>query len=180
MPISNTGWELHIVRQSVQTRGERKRTIGVYQIFHDGVPQQGLSGTSVETKGPGNNQVSGNGRRVEAGAYPLATQAGSHYVTIGYRVTSDPDQTPKPGLELLNTNNRTEILVHPGHGFLSSIGCINLTSPLASGSNDIAFVDSRDRVIAAIDDLKTFAGENFPHKNGHPIVNAHVVIDGEP
>ena len=184
MAISGSGWELHIVRHEVQTRGQganaRRRTIGNYQIFHDGVPQAGLSGTSVETKGPGNNQVSGNGRRVEAGTYPLATQAGSHYVTIGYLVTDDPDQTPKPGLELLNTNNRTEILVHPGHGFLASIGCINLTADLASGDTNVPFVDSRNRVIAAIDDLKTFAGENFPHKNGHPIANAHVVIDGEP
>lgn len=180
MPISGRGWELHIVRQSEQTRNGRRRTIGTYQVFHDGAAQPALSGTSVETKGPGNNQVSGNGRRVEAGTYPLATQAGSHYVTIGYVVTTDPDQTPKPGMELLNTNNRTEILVHPGHGFLASIGCINLTVPLPSGNDDIPFVDSRDRVIAAIDDLKAFAGQNFPHKNGFPIANAFVVIDGEP
>lgn len=180
MPITGAGWELHIQRQTTQTRGTRSRTIGVYQVFHDGRPQAGLSGTAVETKGPGDNRVAGNGRRVEAGAYPLATQAGSHYVTIGYRVSADSDQTPKPGLELTDTGNRREILVHPGHGFLASIGCINLTAPLADGATDIPFVDSRDRVIAAIDDLRAFLGDTFPHHNGRPILNAHVVIDGEP
>jgi len=180
MPLSNKGWELHIQRQSVQARGDRKRTIGVYRILHDGVPQDGLSGTSVEAKGPGDNQVAGNGRRVKAGTYPVATQAGSHYVTLGYRVSDDSDQTPKPGFELLKTVNRREILVHPGHGFLASIGCINLTSPLANGATDIPFVDSRDRVIAAIDDMKAFLGDGFPHHNGQPILRAQVVIEGEP
>lgn len=180
MAITGVGWELHIVRQNEQVRNGRRRTIGDYAVYHDGVAQPGLSGTSVETKGPGDNKVMGNGRRVEAGRYPLWTQAGSHYVTIGYLVTNDPDQTPKPGMELMQTGNRTEILVHPGHGFLASVGCINLTAPLASGATDIPFVDSRDRVIAAINDLKAFAGAAFPHYNGQPIANAWVVIDGEP
>jgi hypothetical protein len=180
MPIKGSGWELLITRQSVQTRGDRKRTIGKYKIFHDGVEQGSLAGTSVETKGPGDNKVAGNGRRVEAGVYPLATHGGAHYVTIGYRVSNDPDQTPKPGLELRHTGNRSEILVHPGHGFLASVGCINLTAPLKSASTDIPFVDSRDRVIAAINDLTTFAGASFPHHNDQPIANAWVVIDGEP
>jgi hypothetical protein len=70
MPIKGSGWELLITRQSVQTRGDRKRTIGKYKIFHDGAEQGGLAGTSVETKGPGDNKVAGNGRRVEAGVYP--------------------------------------------------------------------------------------------------------------
>ncbi|TGV61048.1 hypothetical protein EN784_01220 [bacterium M00.F.Ca.ET.141.01.1.1] len=180
MPIAGLGWELHIVRQIVQQRRGRIRTIGTYQIYHNGTAQADLKGTSVEAKGPGDNNVAGNGRRVEAGRYPLATQAGSNYVTIGYLVSSDCDQTPKPGLELRQTGNRREILVHPGHGFLASIGCINLTSALASANTDIPFVDSRDRIITAIDDLRAFAGNAFPHHNGQPIDNAWVVIDGEP
>jgi hypothetical protein len=180
MPIAGRGWELFIQRSSEQTRGGRRRTIGTYQIFHDGAPQAALRGTSVETKGPGDNKVAGNGRRVEAGTYPLATQAGTHYVTIGYLVSDDPDQTPKPGLELRDTGNRSEILVHPGHGFLASVGCINLTRALKNGTTDIPFVDSRNRVIAAIDDLKAFCGPSFPHHNGQPIANATVVIEGEP
>jgi hypothetical protein len=180
MPITGKGWELHVMRQSVQERRGRSRTIGAYQIFHDGAPQANLAGTSVETKGPGDNKVRGNGRRIDAGIYPLATHAGAHYVTIGYLASRDPDQTPKPGLEVRNTGNRTEILVHPGHGFLASIGCLNLTMGLPDGNTDIPFVDSRDRVIATIDDLKAFTGTGFPHHNGQPIENAFLVIDGEP
>lgn len=180
MPIAGTGWELHIVRQGEQTRNGRRRTVGQYAVFHDGKSQRSLTGTSVETKGKGDNAVMGNGRRVEAGTYPLSTQDGVHYVTIGYLVSDDPDQTPKPGLLLTHTGNREGILVHPGHGFLASVGCINLTSPLANGSADIPFVDSRDRVIAVIEDLKSFTGSAFPHHNGQPITGASVVIDGEP
>jgi hypothetical protein len=180
MPIRGVGWELHIVRRLEQTRGLRRRTIGDYAIFHGGVPQAGLSGTSVETKGPGANDVSGNGRRIQAGNYPLRTHAGPHYQSIGYLVSADPDQTPKPALELGNTGNRSGILVHPGHGFLASIGCINLSAPLAAGDVDVPFVDSRDRVIAAIDDLRGFSGAGFPHFNDQPIANAWVAIDGEP
>ncbi|TGR83572.1 hypothetical protein EN866_34050 [Mesorhizobium sp. M2D.F.Ca.ET.223.01.1.1] len=179
MPIAGVGWELHVVRQNVQQRRGRVRTIGTYQIYHNGNAQN-IKGTSVEAKGIGDNKVAGNGRRIQAGTYPLATQAGSHYVTIGYLISNDCDQTPKPGLELQQTGNRREILVHPGHGFLASIGCINLTSALASANTDISFVDSRDRVIAAITDLQTFAGSTFPHHNGQPIDNAWVVIDREP
>ncbi len=182
MPISGRGWELFIQRKSEQVRNGRTRTIGTYQVFHDGEGQDDLTGIAVESKGPGDNAVRGNGRRIEAGHYPIGTQAGAHYVSIGYLVSTDCDQTPKPGIELLSsgTGNRTEILVHPGHGFLASIGCINLSDPLHDGTIDIPFVNSRDRVIAAIKDLRAFSGNLFPHYNGQPIANAFVVIDGEP
>ncbi|ENN86411.1 hypothetical protein RHSP_79188 [Rhizobium freirei PRF 81] len=180
MPITGRGWELFIQRTSAQDRRGRKRTIGSYQVFHDGAAVAELSGTAVETKGPGDNKVQGNGRRIEAGIYPIGTHDGLHYVTIGYLVSADPDQTPKPGFEVLHAGNRTEILVHPGHGFLASVGCINLTGQLRSADVDIPFIDSRDRVIAAINDLKTFCGSQFPHHNGQPVSNAFVVIDGEP
>jgi hypothetical protein len=169
-------WVLHIIRKEEQLRGARRRTIGAYRILHDGVPS-GLEGTSVETKGPGDNKVAGNGRCVEAGTYPLATQDGDHYKTIGYMVSSDSDRTPKPGIELLHTGARREILVHPGHGFLASIGCINLSAELASGATDIPFEDSRDRVIAAIDDLRAFLGADFPKYNGRSIPRAWVMIE---
>lgn len=180
MPIAGSGWELLITRADVQERRSRLRTVGSYQVYHDGALQQALDGTSVETKGPGDNQVEGNGRRIEAGAYPLATQDGSHYVTIGYLNSSDPDQTPKPSLKLIDTGNRVGVLIHPGHGFLASIGCINLTSHLADGDVDVPFVDSRKRVIAVIDDLRTYTGRSFPHHNGHRISDAFVIVDGEP
>jgi len=180
MPITGTGWELYIQREAQQTRASRTRTVGTYTIFHDGQAKPGLAGVSVESKGPGDNKVQGNGRRVAEGRYQLATHSGLHYVTIGYLISDDCDQTPKPGLELLGTENRVEILVHPGHGFLASIGCINLSAPLADATVDVPFVDSRDRVIAAINDLRAFAESGFPHHNGAAIANAWVVIDGEP
>lgn len=176
MAVVLDGWVLHIKRVGEQIRGKRKRTLGTYEVLHAGL-STGLSGMTVETKGPGDNATAGNGRCVEAGTYPLATQDGSHYKTIGYRISDDSDQTPKPGIELLDTGARTEILVHPGHGFLASIGCINLTAPLEDGDDDIPFADSRDRVIAAIDDLRSFLGDAFPRRNGHPIPRAWVVID---
>lgn len=178
MTISKDGWVLRIIRTGEQERDERRRTVGRYEIFHDKV-SIGMSGTSVEAKGPGDNVVRGNGRCIEIGEYPLATQDGEHYKSIGYLVSDDSDRTPKPGLELLNTGARREILVHPGHGFLASIGCINLTAPLADGASDIPFVDSRDRVIGAIDDIKTFLGEDFPHHNGRAIPRAWVLIEDE-
>jgi hypothetical protein len=61
------------------------------------------SGTSVETKGPGDNATAGNGRQVEAGMCPLGTHAGPHHTMIGYIVSNDADQTPKPGLLLLKS-----------------------------------------------------------------------------
>lgn len=78
--------------------------------------------------------------------------------------------------ELRNTSARTSILVHPGHGFLASIGCINLTDRLDDGSVDIPFADSRDRVVAVIDDLKDYLGDAFPHRNGIDIPHASVEI----
>ncbi len=177
MPIKNTGWELHIVRDSQQQRGSNKRTIGSYKVYHDGQAVSGLSGTMAESRGPGNNATAGNRRRVEAGRYPLWTQDGEKYKTydyvggVGY---------PRPGLELKNTGNRSEILIHPGVGFLASIGCINPCTKLPDGSENIGFKGSRDRTIALIEDLASYLGSSFPSKNGKKIPKAYVVIDGEP
>lgn len=170
------GWVLHVVRTGEHVRGSRRRTVGTYEIRRDGV-STGLRGTTVEAKGPGDNAVAGNGRCVEAKAYPLATQDGEHYKTIGYMVSDDSDRTPKPGIELLDTGARREILIHPGHGFLASIGCINLTSALGDGSDDIPFEDSRDRVIAAIENLRDYLGNDFPRHNGRAIPRAKIVIE---
>lgn len=184
MSIQNTGWEFHIVRKSEQKRSSdgKRRTVGEYQIFHDGVKQTGagLSGTVAETRGPGANEPAGNNRRIEEGRYPLFTQDGTKYVTIGYKDSQSTSAKPKPGLELKDTGERREILIHPGQGFLSSIGCINPCTSLPDAKKMIDFVPSRERVIAIINDLKAFAGNAFPTKNGKRIPNAFVVIDGEP
>jgi hypothetical protein len=184
MPITKTGWEFHIVRSSEQRRPSdgKRRTVGEYQVFHDGVTQTGagLSGMVAETRGPGANKPAGNNRRVEEGRYPLFTQDGERYVTIGYKDSESPSAKPKPGLELKKTGERSEILIHPGQGFLSSIGCINPCTSLPNAAEMIDFAPSRTRVIALIEDLKTFAGSAFPKSNGERIPNSFVVIDGEP
>lgn len=169
-------WTLRVSRDGEQVRGDRRRTIGTYLILHDGVATQ-LAGTTIEAKGPGDNLVRGNGRCLSPGVYPLATHEGQHYKTWDYMLDDDCDRTPKPGLGLLDTGARDDILVHPGHGFLSSIGCINLTAPLGGAAQDIPFIDSRTRVIAAIDDLKAFLGVDFPRHNGRAIPGACVEIE---
>lgn len=182
MPIKGIGWEFYIKRESEQDRGNRRRTVGGYQIYHDGVKQNGLglSGTVAEARGPGKNKPKGNGKRIEEGRYPLWTQDGDNYKTYNYKVSNKPKTTPKPSLELKATGARTEILIHPGYGFLASIGCINPCTSLPHKDENIDFVPSRDRVIAIIEDLKNYSGGAFPKKNGFEIPNAFVVIDGEP
>jgi hypothetical protein len=184
MAITGIGWEFHMVRKSEQKRASdgKRRTVGTYQIFHDGVKQTGagLSGMVAETRGPGANQPAGNNRRIEEGRYPLFTQDGSKYVTIGFKDSDSTSAKPKPGIELKETGSRSEILIHPGQGFLSSIGCINPCTSLPDASEMIDFVPSRKRVIAIINDLKGFIGAAFPTTNGKKIVNAFVVVEGEP
>ena len=170
-------WELRIGREGDQTRKARRRTNGRYAVFHDGVRVAALTGATAETKGPGDNKTTGNKRCVEAGTYNLFTQPGDKYVTIGYTSNVNPAALKRPGLLLLPTGKRIGILIHPGRGFLSSVGCINPATTLAKATDDIAFVDSRKRVIAIIDDLKAFLGSSFPTKNGVKIPNATVVIE---
>lgn len=169
-------WELRITRTGEHVRKGRRRTVGHYQVFHDGVKVSGLSGAIAETRGPGDNKTAGNNRCVEAGTYNLFTQAGEKYVTMGYTANINPAALKRPGLLLLPTGKRVGILIHPGRGFLSSIGCINPAAKLAKADDDIDFVDSRRRVIAIIDDLKAFVGKSFPATNGKKIPHATVAI----
>ena len=185
MPISGQGWELQIVRQKEQRNSVsgRRRTVGRYQVFHDGVPQTGpgLSGTTAESKGPGANRPAGNGKRIEPGRYPLSTQEPGNYATLNFSESKSVKAGPKPGLELNDTDKRSEILIHPGkNAFLSSIGCINPCTSLPNANEIIDYGGSRQRVIALIEDLKAFLGADFPKKNGKRIPKAFVVIDGEP
>lgn len=182
MPITGQGWEIHINRQTTQRRASdgKVRTIGKYQVFHNGQPVSGLSGVTAESRGPGNNSVAQNGKRVEAGTYPLWTQDGTKYDTIGYVQNESTGARPKPGIELKGTGARGEILIHPGQGFLASIGCINLATSLPNAGVSISYKGSRKRVIALIDDMKQFLGGSFPSQNSKKIPNASAVIDGEP
>jgi hypothetical protein len=184
MPITGTGWEMHIIRESEQRRESdgKRRTVGTYQVYHDGEKQMGedLAGMVAETRGPGDNSKPGNNRRIEAGRYPLATQDGSKYVTVGYKNSDSVSAKPRPGIELKETDPRSEILIHPGVGFVASIGCFNPCTSLPDAEEMIDFPHSRLRVIAIIEDMKSYLNGGFPSKNGKKIPNAFVVIDGEP
>lgn len=184
MPIKGQGWEFYIKRTGQQRRSSdgKVRTVGRYQVFHDGVQAKGphMSGMVAEAKGPGANRPAGNGCRIQAGTYRLATQAGAKYVTLHYSQSLNPRVYPKPGLEVLGTDQRSEILIHPGIGFLASIGCINPCKSLPRAEEAIDYEASRTRVIWIIADLAAYLGGKFPKQNGLPIPSATLVIDGEP
>ena len=122
MPIIGEGWELHIVRSTEQRRARdgKRRTVGTYQVFHDGVAQASahLRGMTAETRGPGSNAVAGNNRRIEVGRYPLATQAGTKYVTWDYTQSASPSALPRPGLELSETEAQIGNIAPPGERLL--------------------------------------------------------------
>jgi len=185
MPITGQDWELHLVRAKEQRNPNnlvRVRTVGQYQVYHNGVAQTGqfMSGMFAESRGPGDNSTPGNARRVEAGRYSLRTQGGSKYATYGYSPSASTNATPKPGIELRGCAPRSEILIHPGQGFLASVGCINLCTSLPNGAEFITFTTSRKRVLAVIENLRAFLGAAFPSVNEKPVPRAFVVIDGEP
>jgi hypothetical protein len=180
--ITGRGWELTVERLGLHVSGARRRTYGRYRVFRDGAPDGTLCGFMCECVGPGNNAVPDTGLRIEPGRYRLTTQFG-RYRTIGYR--QDPNEAgrdPMPGFRLEDTGARTAILVHPGHPpdlYLSSVGCLNPTGPLAT-DQDMDFQESRARVIALIDDLRRFAPPAFETEVNTPIDGAFVVIAGEP
>lgn len=192
MPASGSGWEFVVTRQSVQRRASdgKKRTVGQYQIFHDGVAQTGadLSGMIAESKGPGANKPANNGLRIEEGRYPVATHSGATkkkhnhptYVTHGFNPDATPNGDRKPSLKFLDTDKRGGILLHPGVNFLSSIGCFNPCTSLPDEKEMITWSGSIRRVIAIIADLQAFSGAAFPNSNNVKVPKATFVVDGEP
>lgn len=184
MPITGKGWELHVDRRSEQARASdgKRRTVGKYQVYHDGVKQTGagLSGTIAETRGPGANKPKENGRRIEAGTYQLSTQGGKRYFTFGFDDSEAANAKKKPGLLVKDTGVRDGIVIHPGQGYLSSIGCFNPCTSLPNAAEPIDYVGSRKRVIQLIENVKAFTGAAFPKQNGKRIPNASIVVDGEP
>lgn len=181
-------WEIRIERKSVQSGGGRTRTVGAYQVFHDGAKATGtilvdgkdvpLSGTTAESPGPSQNDKradEGSPTRIVAQSYKMQTSGGPTYVTSGYR-TDLKIEPQMPGLELAGTGRRTDILIHPGKDeFLSSIGCINLCTALPDADEKIDYPGSRRRVIALIEDMKQVLG-GLPGPD-QPIADALVVID---
>ena len=183
MPISGHGWELHVERLGIHQRGELQRTYGRYAVYVDGA-SIGVAGFMAETIGPGDNSTADNGRRIAAGRYRLTTHNRA-FVSAGYssndRIVADP---PMPAIRLLDTGKRTGILIHPVYLpepklYVASVGCLNATGAV-SEEQDIDFWDSRTRVIALINSLRTFHPEAFATASPTPIEGASIVIDGEP
>lgn len=183
-------WEIRIERRLEQTHAGEKRTVGTYQVYHDGQKATGrirvdgkdvqLFGTTAEAPGPSQNDKTaeeGFPTRILAKAYPMQTSGGPAYVTKGYRQDEVPE-AQMPGLELTDTGRREAILIHPGkNAFRSTIGCINLCTHLDTPAEIINYGGSRRRVIALIEDMKAFLGA-LPGPD-QPIPNAFVVIGEE-
>jgi hypothetical protein len=182
-----------IVRLGIHNKGDRPRTYGTYQVFHDGVAVQALSGHVCECAGPGNT-IANSGHDIPPGRYEVWTQFGK-YRTVGYRtLLTPPGEQPMPALGLREPGNpdgvgaRTGILIHPAHPenplhpndpYLSSIGCINPTQPLKPADN-MKFVDSQPRVVALINDLTNFAPDAFVGTDDTRIEGAMLFIEGDP
>ncbi|HVF67195.1 MAG TPA: peptidoglycan DD-metalloendopeptidase family protein [Pyrinomonadaceae bacterium] len=182
--IPSKGFCIHLkrVRQEKRPSLDFARTVGEYQCYWDGAAIDGLGGQMVERGGPGDNTTEvGNNRdlRVRSGAYRLAVHAGSHYRTYDYN-EQEPSypKHPNPGLLLMDTDERSWILIHPGEDYVKSIGCLNPASALADASAAFAFDDSRTRVIAIIEALKSKLGPKFPKSGAIP--DATIFIEGEP
>ncbi len=141
------------------------------------------SGNVCECVGPGENELAGTAKRIQEGRYPLWTQFGPNYQTIGYSNNSDvPGMRPMPGILVEDVGNRNGIIIHPAHPptlYLSSTGCFNPTNPLQAGDT-IDFWDSRAKVVALINDLKTFSPNALKLASTNPIPDAWIVVDGEP
>jgi hypothetical protein len=177
------GWELRIERLGLHRRGPLVRTYGRYVVTIDGIEQPRLSGFMLEAGGPGDNSTPDNGRRIEAGRYPLTTHF-RKFVTAGYSLSETlVADAPMPAIRLLETGRRTGILIHPVYPpedklFAASVGCLNPTGLLAPEQN-ADFWDTRRRVIALIDSLRGFQPQAFAQPVPTPIAGAVVVIESE-
>jgi hypothetical protein len=179
--VDRDGFVLHLRRLRTELRPGKQfaRTVSEYQAFYDRQRLPGLEGVAFERQGPGDNGGSGSKyhRRIAAGTYPLLTQDGSNYRTIGYQTGGEH---PRPALLVGETGQRVAILVHPGNAYLSSIGCINLSKPLGGAADDMSYGESQLHVVAMINAMRVELGAGFPQRNGCRITRAWLVIEGEP
>jgi hypothetical protein len=164
-------------------------------VVLDGVSIQGLSGFVAEAPGPGDNGIGGKDRlRIKQGTYGLKPHRSDRYRTTGYETNLALGPAhPMPAVEISGEamDQRTDVLIHPGHPaepghsgseiqsdlFLSSIGCLNLTGPL-NRDQDMDWSESRRRVIAVLDSLAVWDGRNTHRER--PFAGARIVIVGEP
>lgn len=177
------GYVISVSRRRADTRSGKRRTVGVYQAFFDRSPVAGVQGVSVEPHGPGDNGTAGvnDHRRLKPGYYPLFTheRPNKKYRTLNFNASGDVKNRPWPSIRIEDTGNRAGVLIHCAGGFMMTIGCVNLAATLASASSDISFDDSRKRVIALIDSMKTRLPE-FPNSNNRRIENAWLRIVDDP
>jgi len=170
-PDQTKGYVLCIDRVRTEKRDKMgfARTVGVYQAYFNGEKVPEISGMVCERQGPGDNGEEGQSehQRIAQGIYPLFTHAGASgkYRTIGYTASGTIGGEPRPALRVENTGHREGILVHPAQGYLWSIGCLNLTSPLKTATDNIDYTESRRRVIALIDNMTKLTGSDFPRNN---------------
>lgn len=182
--VPSVGFCIHIkrIRQEQRATENHARTIGDYQCYWNGSALEDLKGQIVERGGPGDNTTEiGDNRdlRIRAGAYRLAVHDGVRYKTHSYNQNSTSyNANPKPGLLLLDTDERSAILIHPGIDYVRSIGCLNPASGLINAESAIDYADSRQRTIAIINALKSKIGSSFPRSG--TIRNAVIIIEGEP
>lgn len=169
-------WNITVTHLGEQVRNGKRRTAGRYQVTLDGQPVAGLSGGMAETRGPGANAPAGNNRCITVGTYHLHVQSGAKYATLGYTSNLNPAALRRPGLLVLPTDQRVGILIHPARGFLWSIGCLNPSGTLNDAATDMDFADSRTRVIAMIDSLRSSLGSAFPTEAGARIPGATLTI----
>ena len=172
-----SGWTFKVQRLREEKReGEGfKRTVGTYQVYHQGVAVAGLSGMTVERQGPGDNTLVGKRehRCIAAATYPLNSHATDNYRTVGYKSSG---AHPRPAIEVGDTDKRDGILIHPADGYGSTIGCINLAGALEDEDADIEFSDSFRRVVDVINDLKRFLGGVIPAGDGEPLANCSLIV----
>ena len=190
-----TGWELRVTRLGHHRRGSRVRTYGAYEVVLDGIAVPGLSGFVAEAPGPGDNGIEGKDRlRIEEGAYGLKPHRSDRYRTTDYEkdLALGPVH-PMPAVEISGDamDERTDVLIHPGHPaelghsgsetrsdlFLSSIGCLNLTGPLTRDQH-MDWVESRAQVVAVLDSLAAWDARRT--QNERRFTGARIVIVGEP
>lgn len=176
-----SGWTLLVTRLRTEQRAgqARARTIGRYQVLHNGVPATGpgMTGATIEREGPGDNGPIGKQERrcIEAGTYPVAMHDTENYSTTSFETDGD---NPRPAIALRQTGDRTAILVHPANGYGSTIGCFNLGDRLDNANSDLDLMDSTRRVIAVIKDIKTFNGGTLPA--GGTIPNCRIIVEDPP
>jgi hypothetical protein len=183
-PPNLDGYVLVLQRLRTEQRGSLRRTVGVYQSFHDRKPVADVNGFCVERPGPGDNSQTGvdNERRIVAGTYPLFTHAGdkNRYNTLHFRDPGGLSLRPWPCIGVENTDRRSGILIHCAAGFLMSIGCVNLSRPLVNAQSKLDYDDSRARVIALISSIRDVLGDHFPGDNNLKIPSAFLVVRDEP